>query len=118
MKKIALSIVIVLVVFTANAQTTVDPEIEKKSAEWVTSLNLNNAQKALPQSTGNLVTSLVAEAPSVLNVIKNLFAPSTIDQVATIDPVVSTLEIQNTEPIFRTGPGFRFASDMMIDEQS
>jgi hypothetical protein len=46
MKRIALSLVIAFVVsFIAKAQTTPDQEIEKKAAEWVTSLSLNDAQK-------------------------------------------------------------------------
>lgn len=46
MKKIALSLfVTLLITFAVKAQTTIDPEIEKKSAEWVTSLSLNDTQK-------------------------------------------------------------------------
>ena len=46
MKRTLLSIVaILLITLAAKAQTTADPEIEKKSAEWVTSLSLNDTQK-------------------------------------------------------------------------
>ncbi len=46
MKKIVLSIaLIILLSVITKAQTTADPEIDKKSAEWVTSLSLNDAAK-------------------------------------------------------------------------
>jgi hypothetical protein len=47
MKKICLSVILAFIsVIAVNAQsTTVDAEIDKKAAEWVAALNLNDAQK-------------------------------------------------------------------------
>ncbi|MEJ5995019.1 DUF3826 domain-containing protein [Pedobacter sp. Du54] len=83
MKRIALLIVIILqTTFASKAQTTADPEIEKKSAEWVSSLSLNDVQKEAR------VRSVIATHLSTIRNWHNEHPSSTIPEG--INPVTGT----------------------------